>query len=59
MKWYIKLDGPKLHLTGFAKLDKKLAGRIIDRIESVKADPFLSVKRLTRIILYSLRIGDY
>lgn len=42
-----------------AKLDKKLAGRIIDKVESVTTDPFLYVKRLTGINLYSLRIGDY
>jgi mRNA interferase RelE/StbE len=46
-------------LRRIAKLDKKLAGKIIDRIESIKADPLLSVKRLTGINLYSLRIGDY
>ena len=42
-----------------ARLDKKLAGRIIDKVESMTADPFLYVKRLTGINLYSLRIGDY
>jgi mRNA interferase RelE/StbE len=49
----------KTALDRIAKLDKKLVGKIIDRIESIKADPLLSVKKLTGIDLYSLRIGDY
>lgn len=46
-------------LRKIVKLDKKLADRIIDKVESITADPFLYVKRLTGINLYSLRIGDY
>jgi mRNA interferase RelE/StbE len=46
-----------------SKLDKNTATRILDKIESLKADPYRSpgVKQLTGKLegLYRLRIGNY
>ncbi|MEM2990305.1 MAG: type II toxin-antitoxin system RelE/ParE family toxin [Halobacteria archaeon] len=41
------------------KLDKKIAKRIIDKVESISKDPFLFVKKLKGFDLYRLRVGDY
>lgn len=49
----------KTSLERLGKLDKKLADRIINSIENIKGDPFMSVKKLAGINLYSLRSGDY
>jgi mRNA interferase RelE/StbE len=57
MEYQVRWTGTSLGK--ISKLDKMLAGRIIEKIESIKADPLLYVKRLTGINLYSLRIGDY
>jgi mRNA interferase RelE/StbE len=42
-----------------ARLDAGLQARIIDKVESIKEDPFRHVSRLVASGLYSLRIGDY
>jgi mRNA interferase RelE/StbE len=42
-----------------ALLDKKMADRIIKKVESIRRDPLTYLKRLTGVPLYSLRIGDY
>ncbi len=41
------------------KLDKNLAKRIVDKVESISKDPFVFVKKLKGFDLYTLRIGDY
>lgn len=41
------------------KLDKSVAKRIIDKVESISKDPFLFVEKLKGFNLYKLRIGDY
>ena len=41
------------------KLDKALAKRIIDKVESVVEDPFSFVKKLKGLDLYRLRVGNY
>lgn len=41
------------------KLDKNIAGRIIEKIESISENPFSFVKKLTGFDLYRLRVGDY
>ena len=41
------------------KLDKKIAGRIIDGVEDIKGDPYLAVRRLAGSKFFRLRIGDY
>ena len=40
-------------------LDGDIAHRIISKVESIKDNPFLFVKHLQGVALYSLRIGDY
>jgi len=41
------------------KLDKALAKRIIDKVESIADDPFSFVKKLKGFDLYRLRVGNY
>jgi len=41
------------------KLDKSLAKRVVDKVESITGDPFKHVKRLKASDLYRLRAGDY
>ena len=36
-----------------------ISNRIISKVESIKDNPFLFVKHLQGVALYSLRIGDY
>ena len=40
-------------------LDGKNRSRIIEKVESIKEQPFNYVKRLVGVPLYSLRVGDY
>ena len=40
-------------------LDKKLRGRVIAKVESIKDNPYAYIKRLAGVPLYSLRVGDY
>ena len=42
-----------------SKIDKKIASRIIDRVEDIKEDPFIAVSRLSGSQFFRLRIGDY
>ena len=39
-------------------LDKRIRGRIIAKVESIKENPFDYVKHLVGVPLYSLRVGD-
>lgn len=41
------------------KLDKNIAERIIDKVESISRDPFMFVKKLKGFDLYRLRVGEY
>ena len=41
------------------KFDKGIAERIIDKVEHISKDPFMFVKKLKGLNLYSLRIGDH
>ena len=41
------------------KLEKKLAERIINKVESIAKDPFAFVAKLKGFDLYKLRIGSY
>lgn len=41
------------------KLDKKVAERIIDKVEEISEEPFRFVKKLQGLDLYRLRVGDY
>jgi len=41
------------------KMDRKVAKRIIDRVEAIKENPFRFVKKLVDLPFYSLRVGDY
>ena len=41
------------------KLDKLVKKRIWDKIQLCKEDPFRYVERLTEILGYKLRVGDY
>jgi mRNA interferase RelE/StbE len=45
----------------FKKLDRRTAQRIYTKLKEIAAsgNPFLYVKRLTGIALFSLRVGDY
>lgn len=40
-------------------IDKNISERIISKVEDIKKDPFVFVKRLQGVALYSLRVGDY
>ena len=40
-------------------LDKTVSTRIVSKVESIKNDPFLFVKHLQEVALYSLRVGEY
>ncbi len=41
------------------KLDKKIAGKIIDGVEDIKEDPYTAVNRLTGSKFFRLRVGNY
>ncbi len=41
------------------KIDKKIASRIIDRVEDIKVDPFTAVSRLSGSQFFRLRVGNY
>lgn len=41
------------------RLDKHLAKRIVNKVESIADDPFSFVIKLKGIELYRLRVGDY
>ncbi len=45
----------------FKRLDKTMAQRIYSKLNEVAGaqDPFLRVKKLTGVDLFSLRVGDY
>ena len=43
----------------FGKLDKITQKRIINKLESIREDPFLYVTRLVGFNLYKIRVGDY
>ncbi len=43
----------------FSKLQKPMQKRIANRLEFIANDPFLFVKHLMGVSVYSLRIGDY
>jgi len=48
------------NLARIAKSDKKMAARIMDRIDEVaKLDPYASTVRLSGVPLHRLRVGDY
>ena len=57
MKYKVLWTGTSLRQ--IEKLDKKTATRIINKVEDISVEPFLSVKKLSGFDLYSLRIGDY
>ena len=48
-------------LKSFKKLDRRTAQRIYSKLKEIASseNPFLYVKRLTGIALFSLRVGDY
>jgi mRNA interferase RelE/StbE len=41
------------------KLNKDISNRIIKRLEQIRSDPYVYVKRLHGVELFSLRVGDY
>ncbi|MEW6222352.1 MAG: type II toxin-antitoxin system RelE/ParE family toxin [Candidatus Hadarchaeota archaeon] len=41
------------------KLDKRTAGRIFDKVESISQNPFAYVQKLMGLGLYRLRVGEY
>lgn len=42
-----------------SSIDKKIAERILRRLEGIKDNPFRFTKRLKGTPLFSLRVGDY
>lgn len=40
-------------------IDKNTSSRIVSKVESIKDNPFLFVKHLQGVALYSLRVGEY
>ena len=48
------------NLARIAKSDKKMAVRIMDRIDEIaKLNPYASTVRLSGVPLHRLRVGDY
>lgn len=45
--------------TQIRKLDKKARKRIYEKVDSIRNNPYIFVKPLFGINLYSLRIGNY
>ncbi len=43
----------------FKRLEKETQRRIVERLLKASENPFLVVKRLVGVSLYSLRVGDY
>ena len=43
----------------FGKLEVQIQKRIIEKLEEAAEDPFAVAKKLTRVNLYSIRVGDY
>lgn len=41
------------------KLDSQAQRRIIEKLEEAAEEPFAAAKKLTRVNLYSIRVGDY
>lgn len=41
------------------KLDRSVAKRIVDKVESISDDPLMYVQKLMGFGLYRLRVGDY
>jgi len=54
-----KIKWTDVSLKQLEKLDKILAKRIINDVESIAKDPFAFVKKLKGFDLYRLRVGDY
>ena len=42
-----------------SKIDKTTAARIKKRLETIRPNPYIYVKRLSGVELFSLRAGDY
>ena len=57
MKFEVKWT--EASLRQLEKLDKSIAKRIVDKVESASEDPFTYVQNLKRFGLYRLRVGDY
>ncbi len=49
----------KTSLGQLGKLEKSVASRILDKVESVSNDPFAHVQKLAGIGLYRIRVGEY
>ena len=43
----------------FGKLDKTIQKRIINRLESIRVNPFLYATKLVGFNAYKIRVGDY
>ena len=43
----------------FGRLDKTIQKRIIDKLESIRENPFFYVTRLGGFDAYKIRVGDY
>ncbi len=41
------------------KLDRSVARRIYERVSQLSSDPYRSLRRLTGVSAYRLRVGDY
>jgi mRNA interferase RelE/StbE len=57
MKFEVKWT--EASLRQLEKLDKSIAKRIVDKVESASEDPFTYVQNLKGFGLYRLRVGDY
>ena len=42
-----------------SKMEKKIADRIINKVESIRNSPFLFVIKIKNSDFYRLRVGDY
>jgi len=49
----------KTALQSLKRLDKKIAKRIIRKVEEIKTNPFRYVKKLKGLPFYTLRVGNY
>lgn len=42
-----------------AKLDRSVARRILDRVQTLESNPLRNLRRLVGVPYYRLRVGDY
>ena len=57
MIWTVKWS--EKSLKQLKKIDRTIAGRIVDGVDDIQENPFDAVLRLSNSKFYRLRVGDY